>query len=51
MLDQKTAPPNEGLFTSLGVFEFKANQTASVTVSNAGADGYVVIDAVQWLAQ
>jgi len=38
-------------FQDLGTYSFNAGATASVTVSNAGTDGYVVIDAVQWLAQ
>ncbi|MFK5920747.1 MAG: FAD-dependent oxidoreductase [Verrucomicrobiota bacterium] len=33
---------------SLGVFEFKKGE-AKVVVSNKGTDGYVIIDAVQWL--
>ena len=33
----------------LGRFDFTEGQPAVVIVSNAGADGYVVIDAVQWL--
>jgi hypothetical protein len=46
-VDQRKAPA-DGLFHSLGVFEFAANHVATVTITNAGADGYVVIDAVQW---
>jgi hypothetical protein len=38
-------------FQDLGTYSFEAGATASVTVSNAGTDGYVVIDAVQWLAE
>ncbi|MDF1740232.1 MAG: FAD-dependent oxidoreductase [Verrucomicrobiales bacterium] len=38
-------------FHDLGTFTFEAGATASVTISNAGTDGYVVIDAVQWLAE
>jgi hypothetical protein len=51
ILDEKTDPSIDGRFVSLGVFSFNANQTATVMVSNASSDGYVVIDAVQWLAQ
>ena len=47
----KTPPPIEGLTISLGEFEFSAQKPAVVTISNEGADGYVVIDAVQWLAK
>ena len=38
-----------GLGVSLGVFEF--GTSAEVIVSNAGTDGYVVADGVQWLAR
>jgi hypothetical protein len=31
------------------VFEFAADKAAVVKVSNLETDGYVVIDAVQWL--
>ena len=48
-VNQRQPPPSEGLFLSLGTFDFTAEQTASVMISNAGTDGYVVIDAVQWL--
>ncbi len=48
-LDQKTPPPIEGLFVSLGTFEFTADQPAAVIVTNKGTNGYVVVDAVQWL--
>ncbi|HEY6167548.1 MAG TPA: FAD-dependent oxidoreductase [Verrucomicrobiae bacterium] len=50
-INQKKAPPIDGLFLSLGKFDFAADQPAAVIISNAGADGYVVIDAVQWLPQ
>ena len=33
---------------SLGTFDFTADAAAQVIVSNEGADGYVVIDAVNW---
>ncbi len=51
IINQRKDPLHDELFASLGVFPFNANQTATVKVSNAGSDGYVVIDAVQWLAQ
>ncbi|QDT42345.1 Xanthan lyase precursor [Gimesia alba] len=34
---------------SLGVFHFESGQPASVTISNRGADGYVVVDGLQLL--
>ncbi|MEL6106734.1 MAG: FAD-dependent oxidoreductase [Planctomycetota bacterium] len=49
VLNQRQKPSGEGLFHSLGRYTFTAHQKARVTVSNAGTDGYVVIDAVRWL--
>jgi hypothetical protein len=49
IVNERQTSPIAGLFVSLGVFEFTTNQPAAVVVSNRGADGYVVIDAVQWL--
>ena len=43
------SPAIDGLFISLGTFACDAEKTTSVTISNTGADGYVVIDAVQWV--
>jgi len=51
VIDQRKPPPIDNTFISLGIFEFAENQKASVSVSNLDTDGYVVIDAVQWLAQ
>lgn len=48
-VNQKLKPPIDNLFVSLGVFDFGADQPAAVVVSNQGADGHVIIDAVQWL--
>jgi hypothetical protein len=48
-VNQKLLPPGNDLFLSLGVFEFQAGTPAVVTVSNHDADGYVVVDAVQWM--
>lgn len=50
-VDQKKAPAIDGLFVSLGSFTFSEDKPAAVVVSNAGTDGYVTIDAVQWLAK
>ena len=49
VVNQRKAPPIDGTFEALGTFPFAAGQAATVTVTNEGADGYVVIDAVQWL--
>lgn len=48
-IDQTKTPPIDKLFQSVGVYEFRADEKASVTISNAGTDGYVVIDAVVWV--
>ena len=48
-VNQKLKPPIDDVFVSLGVFDFGADKPAAVVVSNQGADGHVVIDAVQWL--
>jgi len=32
-----------------GTFHFDAGGTARVEITNAGTDGYVVVDAMQWL--
>jgi hypothetical protein len=50
-VDQRKTPSIDGRFHSLGRFEFKAGEPAVVVVSNANSNGYVVIDAVQWLAK
>jgi hypothetical protein len=49
VVDQRKSPPIDGLFVSLGVFDFALEPPAAVVVSNRGANGYVIIDAVQWL--
>jgi hypothetical protein len=50
VVNQREPGAIDGLAVSLGEFDFAAGATG-VTVSNAGTDGYVVIDAVQWLAK
>jgi hypothetical protein len=39
------------LLLSLGIYKFTPNQPAAVVVSNEGANGFVVIDAVNWQAR
>ena len=53
---EKTVTVNErqdvlvhGVPRALGVFKFAAGTGGSVTISNAGADGFVVVDAVQFV--
>ncbi len=50
-IDQRKKPEIDGLFASLGKFEFDVDGNASVSIRNDAADGYVVVDAVQWLPQ
>lgn len=47
VIDQRVAPPIDGLFRSLGEFEF--TDVGRVTIGSADTDGYVIIDAVQFL--
>jgi hypothetical protein len=47
VVDQRKAPPIGEAFVSLGVFEFRQGQLVTITVSNSGANGYVIADAVQ----
>jgi len=41
--------PKAGSFEPLGVFRFVAGKTGSVTILAAGTNGYVIVDAVQFL--
>jgi len=50
-VNEREAPPIDHLWISLGTFEFEAGATASVEISNEGTEGYVIVDAVQWLAR
>jgi hypothetical protein len=47
IVNQREEPPIDNLFGRLGVFRFNADQPAVVEITNQGADGYVIIDAVQ----
>ncbi len=49
VLDQKKKPAVDGLLQPLGTFRFVKGKAGYVEIANAGTDGYVVIDAVQWL--
>jgi hypothetical protein len=44
-LNERTAPKHDKTFESVGRYQF--DRQAVVTISNAGTNGYVVIDAVQ----
>lgn len=49
VVDEKAAPGIEGHFVSLGSYSFTTGGLAIITVSNAGTDGFVSVDAVQLL--
>ena len=49
LINQSKKPSINGLFHSLGTFRFEADNVASVTISNEGTDGHVIVDAVQFL--
>jgi hypothetical protein len=48
-VNQRTAGEIQGTWHSLGTFNFAANTPAAVIISNAETDGYVIVDAVQWI--
>ncbi len=45
--DQREACLEDGIPRSLGVFTFAKGKSGSIKISNAGADGYVVVDGLQ----
>lgn len=49
MVDQQKKPSVEGVLLPLGTFAFESGKEGYVEVSNAGTDGHVIIDAMQWL--
>ncbi len=51
VVNQKKKPAENGLLHVLGTFRFEAGKGGYVEFSNAGTDGHVIIDAVQWLAK
>lgn len=51
IVNQQKPPGIDDLFVSLGTFDFTADSPALVVITNAGTDGYVVIDSVQWFPQ
>ncbi|MFM9029217.1 MAG: FAD-dependent oxidoreductase [Opitutaceae bacterium] len=48
-LNQRRKPSVDDLFEPVGEFRFEPGRRGHVEISNVGTDGYVVIDAVQWL--
>jgi hypothetical protein len=51
VVNEQQPGPIDGLSISLGTFDFDGATPAEVVVSNDGTTGYVVVDAVQWLAK
>ena len=49
VLVDQTKKPDQGVFHRLGTFACSAGKQASVTITTADSDGYVVVDAVQFL--
>lgn len=49
VVNQQTAPTVQGLFAVLGDYDF--GTSAAVVVSTAGTNGYVIIDAVQFVSK
>ena len=45
--NQREACLEDGIPRSLGVFAFAKGKSSSIEISNAGADGYVVVDGLQ----
>jgi len=48
-VNQRKAPPVSETFVSLGTFSFEKGKSGRVVITNEGADGYVVIDAIVFL--
>ena len=48
-VNQRKAPGLDQAFISLGTFRFEKGNAGHVEISNRDADGYVIVDAVQWL--
>lgn len=48
-VNQRKPGPIDKAWVSLGTFRFEKGAGGSVEVGNAGADGHVIADAVQWI--
>ncbi len=48
-INQRTKPPINQMFVSLGTYRFTADRAARIVVSNSDSDGHVIVDAVQFL--
>lgn len=50
-VNQRKQPTIDRLFESLGAFEFQADTEYTVEVTNEDTDGFVIADAIQWIAK
>jgi hypothetical protein len=48
-INQRQVPPIDKTFISLGRYTFEAGKRGYVQISNAGTDGHVIVDAVQFV--
>ncbi|MFC1758356.1 DUF1553 domain-containing protein [Planctomycetota bacterium] len=48
-VNQKRDPAIEGQFTSLGSYEFSAEQKGKIELVTTGTNGYVIADAIRWI--
>jgi hypothetical protein len=51
IVNERKTPTIEGAFVSLGTYLFSAEQPAIITVTNSKTDGFVVVDAVRFVAK
>jgi hypothetical protein len=50
-VNQQINPPSDRLWLTLGEFDFEAGGQCYVLVSNESANGYVIVDAIQFLPE
>ncbi len=50
LVNQKLKPNGDGPFHVVGIFEFTAGKDSWVEIGNADTNGYVIVDAAQWVA-
>jgi hypothetical protein len=50
VVNQREEPPIDGLFIELGKFRFEKPLPCAVEICNDGANGHVIVDAVQWVS-
>ncbi|HYG78285.1 MAG TPA: DUF1553 domain-containing protein [Planctomycetota bacterium] len=49
-VNQRIPPPIDNLYVSIGTFPFSAGNDGSVTISNTGTNGHVIVDSVQFIS-